>query len=215
MPGHHHAPFELGCWGDDDSHLHALFMCTPGGRYLLDDPPPALLHGKKNGQFFRPNVTFQIGRCWTGPWKTIGRSHIGDEALKIDKGTGGGGLEVQLDIFRPHLRSGKCGRVVLESGEGEAFKLDIFFFSRKETVRRELNRPNQALERTAARRVFTFHMIKTVSVEAARALGAGRSNFISLDLIAYDHLTNSSFRFDTIIAGYLCSSYVELRVWAG
>jgi hypothetical protein len=36
-------------------------------------------------------------------------------------------------------------------------------------------RPNQALERTAARRVFTFQMIKTVSEEATLALGGGRS----------------------------------------
>jgi len=35
--------------------------------------------------------------------------------------------------------------------------------------------PNQALERTAARRVFTFQMIKTVPVETALALGGGRS----------------------------------------
>jgi hypothetical protein len=40
-----------------------------------------------------------------------------------------------------------------------------------------IDRPNQALERTAARRVFTFQMIKTVSVEAALALGGGRSAF--------------------------------------
>ena len=124
MPGHHHAPFELGCWGDDDSHLHALFMYA--WRRYPDDPPAAVLHGKKGGQFFSPNVTFQIGQCWTGPWKTIGRSHIGGDTLKIDKAKGGDGLEVQLDVFRPYLRSGKCGRVVLESGEGEAFKLDIF-----------------------------------------------------------------------------------------
>ena len=36
-------------------------------------------------------------------------------------------------------------------------------------------RPNQALERTATRRVFTFQMIKTVSVEATLALGDGSS----------------------------------------
>jgi hypothetical protein len=34
---------------------------------------------------------------------------------------------------------------------------------------------NQALERTAGRRVFTLQMIKTVSVEAKLALGGGRS----------------------------------------
>jgi len=34
---------------------------------------------------------------------------------------------------------------------------------------------NQALERTAARCMFTFQMIKTVSVKATRALGGGRS----------------------------------------
>jgi hypothetical protein len=37
------------------------------------------------------------------------------------------------------------------------------------------NRPNQALELTAARRVFTFQMIKTVSIAVAFALGGGRS----------------------------------------
>jgi hypothetical protein len=37
-------------------------------------------------------------------------------------------------------------------------------------------RPNQALERTAARRAITFQMIKG-SVEAALALGGGRSAF--------------------------------------
>jgi hypothetical protein len=36
-------------------------------------------------------------------------------------------------------------------------------------------RSNQALERTAARRVFTFQMIKTVSAKTALALGGGRS----------------------------------------
>jgi len=35
--------------------------------------------------------------------------------------------------------------------------------------------PKQTLERTAARGAFTFQMIKTVSVEAERALGSGRS----------------------------------------
>jgi hypothetical protein len=34
---------------------------------------------------------------------------------------------------------------------------------------------NQSLERTAARRAFTFQMIKTVSVEAELAFGSGRS----------------------------------------
>jgi hypothetical protein len=36
-------------------------------------------------------------------------------------------------------------------------------------------RPNQALERTAAQRVFTFQMIKTVSVAATLDFGGGRS----------------------------------------
>jgi hypothetical protein len=36
-------------------------------------------------------------------------------------------------------------------------------------------KPNQALERIAARCVFTFQMTKTVSVEATLALGGGRS----------------------------------------
>lgn len=35
--------------------------------------------------------------------------------------------------------------------------------------------PNQTLERTAARRVFTFQMIKFISVTVALALGGGRS----------------------------------------
>jgi len=35
--------------------------------------------------------------------------------------------------------------------------------------------PNQALERTGARRVFTFQMIKTVSVAATLDFGGGRS----------------------------------------
>jgi hypothetical protein len=35
--------------------------------------------------------------------------------------------------------------------------------------------PNQSLELTATRRVFTFQMIKTVSVEAAVGPGAGSS----------------------------------------
>src|SRR6266581_4604255 len=91
MPGHHHAPFELGCWGDDGSHLHALFMYA--WRRYPGDPPPAVLHGRRDGQFFRPNVTFQIGRCWKGPWTTIGRLHVGDEALTINKTKGGSGLE--------------------------------------------------------------------------------------------------------------------------
>ena len=38
-----------------------------------------------------------------------------------------------------------------------------------------LKQSNQALERTAARSTFTFQMIRTVSVQAALALGGGRS----------------------------------------
>jgi hypothetical protein len=38
-----------------------------------------------------------------------------------------------------------------------------------------VNRSNQALGRTAARRAFTFQMSKTISVEAGLALGGGRS----------------------------------------
>jgi len=37
------------------------------------------------------------------------------------------------------------------------------------------NGSNQALERTATRRAFTFQMIKAFSVKAALALGGGRS----------------------------------------
>ena len=37
------------------------------------------------------------------------------------------------------------------------------------------SRPNQTLERTATRCVFTFHMIETVLIEANLALGSGRS----------------------------------------
>ena len=40
-----------------------------------------------------------------------------------------------------------------------------------------MKRSNQALERTAARRIFTFQMIKKVSVKVALALGGGRSAF--------------------------------------
>jgi len=36
--------------------------------------------------------------------------------------------------------------------------------------------PNQALERTAARRVFRFQLIKTVSVLPTLALGGDRSS---------------------------------------
>src|SRR5579864_4876395 len=39
------------------------------------------------------------------------------------------------------------------------------------------NRSNQALERTAAHRAFTFQMIKTVSIDATLALGSGRSAY--------------------------------------
>jgi len=46
---------------------------------------------------------------------------------------------------------------------------------RCETSENFHNRPNQALERTAARRVLTFQMIKAVSVEAGHVLGGGRS----------------------------------------
>jgi hypothetical protein len=122
MPGKHHAAFELGCWGNDGMHLHALFMYA--WRRYPDDAPPAVLHGRGGEQFFRPNVTFQIGRCWKGPWKTIGSLHVGDETLNVDQVKGGSGLEVQLDAFRPYLHSGKCGRVVLESGESDGFSLD-------------------------------------------------------------------------------------------
>ena len=38
-----------------------------------------------------------------------------------------------------------------------------------------MNRPNQALERTANRRAFAFQMIKTVSIEATLGVGGGRS----------------------------------------
>ncbi|MGC2626451.1 MAG: hypothetical protein WA269_06405 [Candidatus Udaeobacter sp.] len=135
VPGRHHAAFELGCWGNDGSHLHALFMYA--WRRYPDDPPPAMLHGARDGNFFRPNVTFQIGRCWKGPWKTIRRLHVGDEPLSIDKSKGGSGLEVQLDAFRPYLRSGKCGRVILESGEGDAFSLDSLLPEKERTKHHE------------------------------------------------------------------------------
>ena len=42
---------------------------------------------------------------------------------------------------------------------------------------RTINTSNQALERTATRRVSTFRMIKTVSVEAKLAIGGGRSAY--------------------------------------
>jgi hypothetical protein len=42
---------------------------------------------------------------------------------------------------------------------------------------RQKNRSNQALERTAARRVFIFYMIEILSVEATLAPGGGRSAF--------------------------------------
>ena len=38
-------------------------------------------------------------------------------------------------------------------------------------------RPNQALERTAARRAITFETIKTISLEATLALGVGRAAY--------------------------------------
>jgi len=39
------------------------------------------------------------------------------------------------------------------------------------------DRSNHALERTAARRVFAFYMIKTISLAGTLALGGGRSAF--------------------------------------
>ena len=38
-------------------------------------------------------------------------------------------------------------------------------------------RPNRTLERTAARRTFTFQMIKTVSLRVTLALDGGRSAY--------------------------------------
>jgi len=43
--------------------------------------------------------------------------------------------------------------------------------------------PNQALELSATRRVFTFQMIKRVSIAAELALDGGRSVF-SLDVVS-------------------------------
>jgi len=39
------------------------------------------------------------------------------------------------------------------------------------------DRSNHSLERTAARRVFAFYMIKTISLAGTLALGGGRSAF--------------------------------------
>ena len=121
--GHHEPPFEIGCWGDDGAHLEGFFAYAMGFRHP-DDPPPTTLHGKHDGDAFRPNVTFQIGRSSDGPWKTIGRLHTGDDALTVDPSKGAFGLYIQLDAFRPHLRKIQHGRVVLESGEAATIDLD-------------------------------------------------------------------------------------------
>ncbi len=65
MPGEHHKPFEIGCWGDDGRQLHGFF--TYAARRYPDDTPAATLHGKRDRESFRPNVTFQISR-------TLGRA---------------------------------------------------------------------------------------------------------------------------------------------
>ena len=47
----------------------------------------------------------------------------------------------------------------------------------------QMSRSNQALEPTATRRVFTFQMIKAVSVKASRALGRPSLTLFSLGAI--------------------------------
>ncbi len=41
-----------------------------------------------------------------------------------------------------------------------------------------MNQPKQALERTAARLVFTFQMVKAVSLKVVNAPASGRSAFL-------------------------------------
>jgi hypothetical protein len=55
---------------------------------------------------------------------------------------------------------------------GSEFSCSTFL---REYMRATATPSNQALERTADRRAFTFHMIKTVSIEAEFALGSVRS----------------------------------------
>jgi hypothetical protein len=135
MPGDHHKPFEIGCWGDDGKELHGFF--TYAARRYPGDLPPARLHGKRDAEWFRPNVTFQISRTWDGPWKTIGRLRVGDDVFTVDTAKGGSGLQVQLEAFRPYLRKFQCGRVVLESGEAATIDLDNLLPQKERPKRHE------------------------------------------------------------------------------
>jgi hypothetical protein len=114
-------PFYLFCWGDDGNSFYGTF--TYAAYRAHGEPPPASLHGTRDGEWFRPNVTLQISRSWDGPWKTIKRLRVGTEVFTVDKDKGASDLRVRLDAFRPHLRSIRCGRIVLESGEAATIDL--------------------------------------------------------------------------------------------
>ena len=114
-------PFQLFCWGSDGQQLYGLFSYA--AHRFPGDPPPATLHGRRNGTSFRPNAVLQVSDSWEGPWRTVARVHSGKDGFAVDRQKGVSYLRVRLDAFMRHMRGTHCGRVVLESGEAATVDL--------------------------------------------------------------------------------------------
>jgi hypothetical protein len=117
-------PFVLEVWsGDDDGHVYGLCM------YFNGKSVAATIEGTEtpDGNFY-PQVSNQVADVERGgQWKTIEApaSPPGKAATRIvQPEQASRSLRVELDVFRPFIGKGKCGRLLLKSGESAVFQID-------------------------------------------------------------------------------------------
>src|SRR2546423_4799579 len=102
------------------------FVGTAEYEYLIRGHLPTIEGVLTQDGKFWPVVTAQVRGDSQAEWKTLERSSIvGKPAtFPVQADSAKPILYLDLEVFRPHIGNGECGRLVLENGEAASFKLE-------------------------------------------------------------------------------------------
>lgn len=114
-------PFVLSVWGGDGSHVDGLCL------YYNVRSTPVEIGGQETsaGEFY-PDVIYEISNG-DGDWETltVSRVPLGKRVTTIvEPRAKSRPFKVNLDMFVPYIGKAKYGRIVLETVESAAFRID-------------------------------------------------------------------------------------------
>lgn len=121
------AALELSGVGAEDGHLFGYFRYSAEKEGVPRSADVILRGRRKLDDTFWPDVTVQVSDEWDSGWETINSSETEGEITmqRVSAGPERVPLYVVFDVFRTLMGKRKYGRVVLDTGDTEAFSLDV------------------------------------------------------------------------------------------